>query len=255
MAQVKRIVVQLPDGTALPPRDSPTGRRKPTVNPAHAFVLRTREERGHARESVQGRMVGWEITAPGAPGNTDPTVLMGPGSTKVSARGVEVELDPALVYQALVMVAGLTDRKRALFASLPPADAARLLSAALPTANVADEKVGPFYDTRGLVDRWRISPAAVHKRADTGQLLKVITAEGAALYPAWQFDSTGGLLPHLAEVREALAPAITDPWTIGAWLNSPRRLLDGRTPADALRQGRVDEVLAAAAALSDRLSA
>lgn len=176
--------------------------------------------------------------------------------------GYAIELDSsepqeaAVIERALRLVAGLPPARRDALAAMPFQDALDLLTAALPAPAGSDELVGPFYDTEGLARRWRISAQAVHKRADKARrLLKVITADGVALYPAFQFDSRGGLLPRLPEVIDAFEPAVSDRWTIARWLAAPNPALQGRAPADLLREGEGDRVLAAAAALAGRLAA
>lgn len=118
-----------------------------------------------------------------------------------------------------------------------------------------DGLVGPFYDTKRLSEHWHISEQAVHERADVDhELLKVVTKDGVALYPAFQLDLGGGLLPHLPEVWEAFAPGTADAWTIARWLRTPSARLDGRSPADALRAGDQARVLVLASSFSARLT-
>lgn len=173
----------------------------------------------------------------------------------------EIELDASqpqderLIARLLEVAARMPEGRRRQLAEMPLPDAVELIDAALPMGAGTDELLGPFYDSRGLSDRWGISVQAVHKRAGAHRLLKVITRDGVALYPAFQFDPRGGLLPHLPAVFDAFAPHIQDTWSIAAWLNAPNQRLDGGTPAHLLREGRAADVLKAAAVFAGRLAA
>jgi len=88
----------------------------------------------------------------------------------------------------------------------------------------------------------RISRAAVDKRRKTGTLIGIEDGGRAILYPSWQFTHTG-LLPGLDESLKAMV--IVDPWMrIQFFLSHDVDL--GTRPLDALRSGRVDEVILAA---------
>ncbi len=91
----------------------------------------------------------------------------------------------------------------------------------------------------------RITRQAVDKRRKVGKLLSVAAGARRWLYPAWQVHD-GEVLPGLAKTMEALAPR--SPWTRLGWFLSGDARLGGARPLDALREGRVDEVLRAARA-------
>lgn len=167
-----------------------------------------------------------------------------------------VRSSQVLIQRAVALAIHLPEDRQESLAALSTTDAVRLVSAALPSNRTTDELVGPFYDTKGLAERWHISEQAVHKRADVAhKLLKVMTKDDVALYPAFQFDAGGGMLPNLPEVMEAFAPGVTDTWSVARWLKAPSSRLDGRSPADALRSGEQDRVLALASSFSKRLAA
>lgn len=161
------------------------------------------------------------------------------------------------VRRALELVTSLSPGKREALVDMPFADALRLLEIALPTNRAsADELIGPFYDARGLAERWHISVQAVHKRADKGKrLLKVLTKDDVALFPSFQFDAAGEMLPGLPAVMGALTPAVSDSWTIARWLKAPSSRAQGQSPAELLRAGQLDRVLTLATSFSERLSA
>lgn len=75
------------------------------------------------------------------------------------------------------------------------------------------------------------------------------TAEGELIYPVWQFQDDGELLPGLPAVLEVLASGINDGWTWALWLQTvvPGEL-DGKTVTEWLRDGGdVEPVLQLAA--------
>jgi hypothetical protein len=76
------------------------------------------------------------------------------------------------------------------------------------------------------------------------RLLRLKTRSGRVAYPLVQFDGRRQL-PGVADVVRTLTD-VADPLTITAWLTGAHPALDGVRPVDALREGRRDEVLAAA---------
>jgi hypothetical protein len=88
-----------------------------------------------------------------------------------------------------------------------------------------------------------VSRQTVNNRRLKGRLIGVTSSRGDYEYPAWQF-ADGAVLPGLERVLLALRDH--QPWTqISYMLNPDTRLGDG-VPLDALRRGRIDEVVAAA---------
>lgn len=87
------------------------------------------------------------------------------------------------------------------------------------------------------------SRQAVQQRRARGRLLGLPVGGSTYLYPVWQFDQQH-VLPGLPETLIALEGL--DPWGQAAFLLSGDARLDGVRPLDALRAGRVAEVIAAA---------
>ncbi|MCM3505847.1 hypothetical protein M3666_12055 [Curtobacterium sp. ODYSSEY 48 V2] len=115
--------------------------------------------------------------------------------------------------------------------------------ASIPGANVLDERVGPFYDTAGLRAWFKMSRQTLDAQARAGDVLCVMSGDNQRLYPSFQFDANGSLLPRLREVLAALDPGREALWGDAVWLNAPVDELDGLTPAQALRRRRGDEVV------------
>jgi len=88
-----------------------------------------------------------------------------------------------------------------------------------------------------------------HDRHRAGTLLAV-KDKGQWRFPVWQFDPDGpdGVLEGLPEANRALRGPVSDIGRV-RWFITPKPLLDGRTPLEALRSGNVDEVVAEAEAL------
>jgi hypothetical protein len=121
---------------------------------------------------------------------------------------------------------------------------------AVPVANPFNATIGPFYDGPGLV-KW----LGVHKQRLTTlrtqkRLLGIKTAsrsgKSRVLYPSFQFDARGQLLPELAAVWGILEPSMPNHLTVGRWLNTTTTRFDGRSAADLLRSGDTAPVLEAA---------
>jgi len=91
----------------------------------------------------------------------------------------------------------------------------------------------------------------IHAQRDQGKLLGVQLATRIYRYPVWQFDHAGRALPGLDRILAALPAG--DEWGHLIFFLEPSPLLgrgheDHLTPLEALRAGRIDEVLHAASA-------
>lgn len=95
----------------------------------------------------------------------------------------------------------------------------------------------------------RITRQAVDKRRRNGQLLAVAFGRRGYHYPVWQFADSG-TLPGLESILRALKDH--DPWMQVAFFVSPNPRLEGKSPASALSENRVDEVLIAAQAYGEQ---
>ncbi|MEJ8285070.1 hypothetical protein [Curtobacterium citreum] len=120
---------------------------------------------------------------------------------------------------------------------------AERMLASIPGADVLDDRVGPFYDTAGLRKWFRMSRQTLDAQAKVGDVLCVMSADGFRLYPSFQFDARGILLPRLRDVLAGLDPERVDPWGDAVWLNARADELGGLTPAQALRTERADEAV------------
>lgn len=117
-------------------------------------------------------------------------------------------------------------------------------------------ELGPFYDVVGvrrLLGRSQrpLSKQAVSKRRD---LLALRTRSGRVVYPAFQFDGHA-TLSGLRDVLDRLRDAPVSPWTVASWLTSPASVFGGRSPAQTLRAGQVQAVVAEATDWSRSLHA
>jgi len=124
---------------------------------------------------------------------------------------------------------------------------AKRMLASVPGANVYDAALGPFYDTTSL-GRWKgIRRQSIDGQVRRGDVLYVTTSDGHRLYPSFQFEGPDGtLLPNLARVLAVLDPRRADVWGDAIWVREPRPELGDRSPAQALRHGDTDDVIALA---------
>ena len=85
-----------------------------------------------------------------------------------------------------------------------------------------------------------------HDRAKAGTLL-AIRDNGRLLFPDWQFDPEGpdGVIAGLPEVLRELRGPLS-PLARIRWFLTPKSLIEGRTPLEALRAGDVDSAVAEA---------
>lgn len=67
--------------------------------------------------------------------------------------------------------------------------------------------------------------------------------DGTLLLPTIQLDETFDLNEHVADRTQRLVEWGMGPWAIWGWWQTPNGwLLDGRSPADAVRAGDLDAV-------------
>jgi hypothetical protein len=99
-----------------------------------------------------------------------------------------------------------------------------------------------------MASRLHITRQAVDKRRRAGKLLAVELGRRRWLYPAWQV-ADGQVLPGLEEVLSDLSEH--DCWIqLGFFLSGDYRLGE-KTPLDALRRGRLQDVRMAARAYGE----
>jgi hypothetical protein len=109
------------------------------------------------------------------------------------------------------------------------AERKRVLRGALTVAQVAE-----------LLGKGRQYP---HDRRKARSLLAVKDS-GQWFFPRWQFDPEGpdGAIPGLPQVLRAMRGPISGLGQV-RWFTTPKSLLNGRTPLEAMTEGDVDEVI------------
>ncbi|KQS22381.1 hypothetical protein [Frigoribacterium sp. Leaf186] len=124
---------------------------------------------------------------------------------------------------------------------------AKRMLASVPGVNVYDDALAPFYDTTSL-GRWKgIRRKSIDGQVRRGDVLCVTTSDSHRLYPSFQFDGPDGTpLPDLAGVLAVLDPRRVDVWGDAIWVREPHAELGDRSPAQALRDGDADDVIALA---------
>jgi hypothetical protein len=83
----------------------------------------------------------------------------------------------------------------------------------------------------------------VHKKRRRHEVLGLEGPKRGVRFPKWQVSDSGGLIPSLPQLFEALGDR---PWTVYRFLLEEHGELDGRTGLDALRAGRIADVMATA---------
>jgi nucleoid DNA-binding protein len=103
---------------------------------------------------------------------------------------------------------------------------------------------GGTWDAQTAARHLHLTRQGINRRRRLGTLLGIGVGRRGYLYPAWQFARVG-TLTGIEQVFAALAEH--DPWMRAVFMLSASDRLDAR-PLDALRAGRLDEVVAAAGA-------
>lgn len=125
---------------------------------------------------------------------------------------------------------------------------------AIPDSNTYSDTIGSFYDTPGLIKLRGGTRQNLYKQSAAGKLLSMKSAEGDIVYPAFQFTTGIKTLPGLTDVISALRLGFTDPWDIALWLTTKTRVFGGKSAAELLRAGHINEVLIIAARDAERLA-
>jgi hypothetical protein len=134
--------------------------------------------------------------------------------------------------------------------SVPTSDALDVALAAARTrgaARVADILNGKdMLSADAFAEEIGATRETVHKKRRRHEVLGLDGPKRGVRFPKWQLSSSGELLPSLPALFQTLGE---HPWAIYRFLLQEHSELDGSTALDALRQGRVKEVLAVAEAL------
>ncbi len=105
------------------------------------------------------------------------------------------------------------------------------------------DSIGPCYVSSSLQREIGLTRAGISKAALERRLLRLKTADGHFIYPAFQVRD-GKIIDELAPVLRALNSGIDDPWTWAQWLNAPvPGQADGRRHIDELADGLAVKVL------------
>lgn len=122
----------------------------------------------------------------------------------------------------------------------------RMIAALPAVKHEADALIGPFYDTPTLA-AWRgVTRQALSKAVAKRDLIGLKIGDGSLVFPSFQFGVHGAALPNLRQVLALVDPDRIDPWGSALWLNTEADEFGGTTAAQALRDGRDEQVLAAA---------
>lgn len=112
---------------------------------------------------------------------------------------------------------------------------------------------GPVWSEAKASQSLAVTRDALAALSRTGDVLRLVTADGQFVYPVWQFsrgdgrvEVKPGLLPLLRTLREF------DGWAVALLLRTPAPELEGLSPLDWLGEGRDAEAVAALATVVAR---
>lgn len=105
-------------------------------------------------------------------------------------------------------------------------------------------EAGGLLDLDDVMALLKTSREGIAKRVRAGTLLAVRGPDSSLHYPAAQFRADGTVVSGLKEVQEALPT--TNAWVVLNFFVTPDDYLNGRTPIELLREGRLEVVVAAA---------
>jgi hypothetical protein len=119
-------------------------------------------------------------------------------------------------------------------------EAARKLGEAVKAVLLTDESM---LTTAAIAELLGISETGVRRKRKRHEILGLELVERRVRYPDWQLLPNRQVLPGLPRLFEILGD---DPWRVFRFLTAVHAELGGKTGADALRDGDVERVLAAA---------
>jgi hypothetical protein len=105
------------------------------------------------------------------------------------------------------------------------------------------EQLGGTLSVEEVADLIGISRQAVDKRRSQNHLIGLTQGRRGYAYPSFQFED-GQTLTGLKEVLDALSGH--DPWMQSIFFANGNDRLDGKTPLESLRQGKLESVILAA---------
>jgi hypothetical protein len=98
-----------------------------------------------------------------------------------------------------------------------------------------------------LADHLSMTPQGLGRKRDRNQVFWLDAGDGY-VYPAFQIGKNG-LLAGIREVLDAFT--VEDPWMRVNFMLTGDARLEGRRPIDLLREGKIDDVVMAAAAFGE----
>ncbi|WP_334150379.1 hypothetical protein [Hyphomicrobium sp.] len=106
---------------------------------------------------------------------------------------------------------------------------------------------GGALSAQQLADHLGITPQGLGRKRERNQVFWLDVGDGY-VYPAFQIGKSG-LLRGISEVLDAFS--VEDPWMRVNFMLTGDARLGGKRPIDLLRKGKIDEVVAAAAAYGE----
>ncbi|UWQ20086.1 hypothetical protein [Jannaschia sp. W003] len=125
--------------------------------------------------------------------------------------------------------------------SLPPGEnMRRMLAGKKP---LSPEKVfGKLYSLPEAIQALGVDLATIERWREDRQIVVLDSEKRGLIVPVAQFEG-GKVLPGVADVLRIASGSATTAWL---FLKRPHHAFDGQAPVEALREGRVQEVLEAA---------
>jgi hypothetical protein len=116
--------------------------------------------------------------------------------------------------------------------------------ATVPSPSAWDDLLGPFFSTSKIARLLgNVSRQAITDRRRRRTLLGLRTADGAIVYPIFQFNEHNEVLPGLALILQCFDPEVVDDWTVSGWLVAPQKALGRASVIQWLASGRSVETV------------
>ncbi|UNX56098.1 hypothetical protein MF406_07790 [Georgenia sp. TF02-10] len=102
----------------------------------------------------------------------------------------------------------------------------------------ATEAVGPVFVAADLIGWLGVSRQVIDERVRRRDLLALRTSDGSTVYPEWQFDVDGAVLPGVGAALRALSQGGMDDLTHLLWFAGENPELGGSSAAAWLTEKR-----------------
>jgi hypothetical protein len=169
---------------------------------------------------------------------TSPAVRSRSRKSRSEKPNLAIDISKRIYAELQELEASYARRGRSLEELGTADDLVERMVAILPDPSAWDDTLGPFYGSAKVATMLGgISRQALSERRGRKSLLALKTADGAWIYPTFQFDRNNRVFPGLPALLKVLESSGVDDWTAAGWVVSPLESLGGLSAVEWLSRG------------------